>query len=78
MYSEDECEVYELTMDFEENSSTLHSGQQKLCVSETDFKTEISTKKHDVHDLLLMLIIILSYATVSLYSWYPFHTYNIT
>ena len=33
-YSEDECEVYELTMDFEENLSTLYSGQQKLCISD--------------------------------------------
>ena len=72
-YSEDECEVYELTMDFEENLSTLHSGQQKLCVSDAanrliSILKSAHKKNHDVHDLLLKLIIILNYATVSLYS----------
>ena len=72
-YSEDQCEVYELTMDFEENSSILHSGQQKLCVSDAAnrliSKLESAQKKininHDVDDLLLKLIIVLNYAAIS-------------
>jgi hypothetical protein len=33
-YREDECEVYELTIDFEKNLSILHGGQQKLRISD--------------------------------------------
>ena len=33
-YKKDECEVHELIMDFEKNSSRLYSGQQKLRISD--------------------------------------------